>query len=169
MNDDALFSVVTLSQSEHNLHKNFPNDIFCHLVILCLALLYQLGHVSILAVLHYNVDLLVLLIHNPKVILLCLILLFIVLNNVRVIQLTQNINLWNNLLLFPLSHFSIVQLLPNQDHPIFLPSNFVNLPETPYKGSTTSSNTISYFLKSFIILHTLNCEFTFKNLYLKNS
>lgn len=48
---------VTLPQSQNDLHKNLPNDVFSHIVLLVLAFLNELGHVSVLAVFHDNVEL----------------------------------------------------------------------------------------------------------------
>jgi hypothetical protein len=48
---------VTLPQSQNDLHKNLPNDVFSHIVLLILAFLNELCHVSVLAVFHDNVEL----------------------------------------------------------------------------------------------------------------
>jgi hypothetical protein len=48
---------VTFPQSQNDLHKNLPNDVFSHIVLLILAFLNELCHVSVLAVFHDNVEL----------------------------------------------------------------------------------------------------------------
>ena len=51
---------VTLAQGKEYLHKYLPDDVFRDEVLFCSALLDELSHVSILAVFHYDVQLLLL-------------------------------------------------------------------------------------------------------------
>ena len=66
MKNLAIFFVVAFFESKDDLKENFPDNVLCHIVFLCLALLDQLGHVSILTVLHYDENLLQLFINYPK-------------------------------------------------------------------------------------------------------
>jgi hypothetical protein len=65
MEDLSFFSVVAFLQSKYNLKEYFPNDILRNVVLIILALLDELGHVSILAMLHYDVYPLGLLFNDP--------------------------------------------------------------------------------------------------------
>jgi hypothetical protein len=56
MENLALLSVVAFSQSQDDLDKYLPNNILSYVVIVSLAFLDKLGHVSILTVFHHNVD-----------------------------------------------------------------------------------------------------------------
>ena len=67
---------VTLLQREQNLHKDFPNNVFSHEVFIDLTLLYELGHVPILAILHHNKESTLLLPND----------FFVVLHNVLVVK-----------------------------------------------------------------------------------
>lgn len=58
--------IVTFLQRQYDLHEYLPYDILRHKVLLILALLDQLCHVSIFTVLHNYVQLLGLLVKNPK-------------------------------------------------------------------------------------------------------
>jgi len=58
--------LMTLLQGQYYLHEYLPNHILSHVVFLVLALLDQLCHVAILAVLHNYVELPGLLIEYPK-------------------------------------------------------------------------------------------------------
>lgn len=58
--------LMTLLQGQYYLHEYLPYHVLCHVVFLVLALLDQLCHVAILAVLHNYVELPGLLVEYPK-------------------------------------------------------------------------------------------------------
>jgi len=86
-----------------------------------LAPLYYLGKVPLLAVLHYDVDLGILLVNYSV----------IVSDYVRVIKLSEYVDLGDQLLLLLLPHLPIVQLLPHHYAAIRLPPDLAHLPEGP--------------------------------------
>lgn len=65
MKDFPLFPVVALPQSQNNLDEDLPNNIFCNEVFVLLALFNKLGHVSVLAILHDDIDPFVFFVDNP--------------------------------------------------------------------------------------------------------
>ena len=56
---------MTFVECQENLHEYFPDNVFGNEILLGSALLDQLGHVSVLAVLHHNVELVFLLQDDP--------------------------------------------------------------------------------------------------------
>lgn len=79
--------IVALSERQQYLHEYFPNDVLGDKILVLLALLDELGHVTILTVLHDDVDLLLL----PQVYA------FDILDDVRVIQLAEAVDLAHDL------------------------------------------------------------------------
>jgi hypothetical protein len=65
MENLALLPVMAFSKCEDNLQEYFPYDIFSNIVLLGFAFFDKLGHVSILAVFHDNVNLFGIFINNP--------------------------------------------------------------------------------------------------------
>ena len=62
----VLSFAVTLAQRKEDLHEYLPDDIFGDEVLFCSALLNELRHVSVLAVFHYDVQLLLLFKDDPR-------------------------------------------------------------------------------------------------------
>lgn len=126
---------VAFLESEKYLHENFPNYILSDKVLLCFALLDQLSHISILAVLHDNEKLLLFLFYN----------FFVVLNNVCMPKFRQSIYFANQLLLFSFLHPSVVNLFPTEDLAIADSLYFVNRAKT----------SLADFFKLCILIHIM--------------
>jgi hypothetical protein len=65
MEDLSFFAIVALVESQNDLSEDLPDDIFRHIVFVLFAPLYQLRHVATRTMLHYDVDLLMLLLYYP--------------------------------------------------------------------------------------------------------
>lgn len=61
----AFFAVVALIQGQDDLREDLPDHIFSHEILLLLALLDQLRHVSSGTMLHYDIQFLRLLVNYP--------------------------------------------------------------------------------------------------------
>lgn len=94
--------VVALPERQKNLHENLPYDILGDVVLVGFALLNELGHVTVLAILHDDKDLLLLPDIDP----------FDVTDNVWVVELAQTINFANYLTALFFRQMPIVYLLP---------------------------------------------------------
>ena len=73
-----------------------------------------------MAVLHDDVDSEVALVDAP----------IVVADDVRVVQISQNVDFGNDLLLLFLSHLAIVQFLPDENASITYPSDLAHIAET---------------------------------------
>lgn len=56
MNNLSVLMVVTIAQCEDDLHEDLPDYILGNVITVCLALFYELSHVSVFTILHDNVD-----------------------------------------------------------------------------------------------------------------
>lgn len=65
MNDLLIFPHVALFECKNYLHEDLPNDIFSDVIVFLFAPLDQRGHVSIFAMFHDNVNLLVRFVDYP--------------------------------------------------------------------------------------------------------
>ena len=102
-----------------DLSDDLPNFVLRDVLLVPFELLDELSHVPALAVLHYDEDLGLLLINNA----------IVVPDNVRVVELPQDVDLRDQLLLLFLIHLAIVELLPNKYAPVCLPLDLADDPE----------------------------------------
>ena len=116
----CVLSAVAKMKSGDHLSEDFPDELLLDVIVSLCAALDNLLEISTLAVFHYYVNLEFLL-HNIPL---------IVPDNARVLQLTQDVDLRDNLLLLLLIHLAIVELLPDQDSAIALPSNLAHFSKT---------------------------------------
>ena len=100
----CFLSSVAEIKSAYNLRENFPNKFFAYKVVTLKALANNFLEVSALTILHDYENLHISFINDAVV----------VANNVWVPQLSQNVHFRNNLLLFFLVHFSIVEFFPHK-------------------------------------------------------
>lgn len=112
----AVFALVALLQGQNYLHEYLPDHVFSDVVLLGPALLDELRHVSVLAVLHDNVQAFRLFIHD----------LVEVLNDVRVAQLRKDVHFGHHLVLLALAHASVVEFFPNERLAVALAPDLVN-------------------------------------------
>ena len=116
-----LVSPVAVKQPKGDLRQYLPYHILSYLILLLPAALDYLGEVPLLAVFHDDVDLGILLVDYSV----------IVSDYVRVIKLSEYVDLGDQLLLLLLAHLAIVQLLPHHDAAIGLTPDLAHLPEGP--------------------------------------
>lgn len=101
---DAARVAVALLERENDLAEHAHHACLVDVLSLRLVPLDQRGEVAARAVLHHDEELGRRLVDDPVVIP----------HDIRMAQLAQDVDLGNDLLLFPLVHQAIVQLLPNQ-------------------------------------------------------
>jgi hypothetical protein len=130
----SFFFLMAYPQSLQKLREYLPNNILWDIVSFLFTFLNQLGHVPILTIFHNNVNSLCFLINystNNIKITICL--LFIILDNVRVVKLAEDVDLIHDLYFFSFIHFTIVNLFPDQDLAIRLPFYLLNWAVTTWK------------------------------------
>lgn len=122
---------VTNIKSLQQLCEYLPYNIFSHVILILLALLDQLSHISTLAILHHYIYLSRLFLNYSESLgkmELLNDLLVIVSHNVGMIQMTEYIDLIYDLLAFLFVQFSIIKLLPYQQSAIRLSSYLEDRP-----------------------------------------
>ena len=102
----------------HDLHEYLPNDVLIHVIFIALAPLNQLQNISALAILHHDVNGLILFFYDPRITSLSPV---VVSDDIRVLELSKNVDLRNELFFFFLRHFAIVEFFPDKYSAIGLP------------------------------------------------
>ena len=115
-------SSVAEEEGTCNLGKNLPYEVFVDEVLCFDALLDNLLQIPALTVFHDDVNFEVSLVNAPVV----------VAHNVRMIQVSENIDFSDNLLLFLLVHLSVVKFFPDKNSTITYPPNFAHIAKASY-------------------------------------
>lgn len=100
---------VDVVEGDHELLEDLPDDLLGHVLVGLAALFDKAGDVAVLAVLHDDVDLLVVLVDDAV----------LLAHYLFVIQLAQDVNLVYKLLAFLLVHLVLDDLLPHLEFVVF--------------------------------------------------
>jgi hypothetical protein len=93
-----VLSIVAIVEPTYNLRECLPNELFVNLLLILKAPFYYFLQITILAVLHDDVDRLGLLVNES----------IMILDDVFVLQIAQNVHFRNNLRLFLVVHARVV-------------------------------------------------------------
>ena len=114
--DFAFLPTVALKQSKVHLCQYFPCHFFRNVLLRFLASFDQSSHVSLLTILHNDIDAARLLVDDA----------IVVADDVWMPEITQNIDFRYKLLFFFFTHSTIVELFPNENASICLPSDLAD-------------------------------------------
>ena len=105
---------MAVVETRNDLCEYLPNKILDHVLLSLDAPLNYLLQVASFAILHDNVDLQVAFVDAA----------FIKAHYIRMLKVAQNIHFRNDLLLLFVVHFSIIELFPDENAPVALPTDF---------------------------------------------
>ena len=129
-----LIAPMALEKGQSCLHKNFPNEIFVDPLTLLFAFWDQLGEVSSLAILHYNIQSCLFLVYD----------LIKAPDNILMFELPQNIDLIDQLMYLFFSQLTIIDFFP---HHFFLARIFFN------KRNLSKSSLANILFDQFVLFH----------------
>lgn len=113
------FAPMAVVEPLRDLSHNLPDNVLRNVLLLLSAAPYYLSEVPLLAVLHDDVDLLILLVNDA----------IVVANNVRVAKLSEDVHFGHDLLLLFLAHGTEIELLPHHNLAVTLPTDLAHFTE----------------------------------------
>lgn len=113
------FAPMAVVEPLRDLSQNLPDHVLRNVLLLLSAAPDYLSEVPLLAVLHYDVDLLILLVNDA----------IVVADNVRVAKLSEDVHFGHDLLLLFLAHGTEIELLPHHNLAVTLPTDLAHFPE----------------------------------------